>query len=763
MNNYYTPLSPEDLQRRATAQRLGQQQQQQLQGHNIGMANTSNQSGPHRESLPLDTPMTGGDSLDDIVRQNTHELQRRQSVPHPFPGQMSQSEADRRLSMMDFGNDNDAFQNFQYGTMSGSAASNMSQAYGNMPSDSGSYGQPNIMAMSDQNNFASLSPDMMGNMMDFSSLNMGQMSADPHALSLYSQPVMGDQYPPTNLNTNFSMDMNVDNGPLSATSTHTAGGISIKQDEDMMAADAAGFGAADNSSAPRPRAGNNLDAALVSFQSSLPPHLTREVSGSTSNLQSPTLVTSRTVSQIPATPTATATPMTPASMALGPREPPQKSVYSRTGFDMLRALWYVATRKSQKIQLGAVDMSCAFVVCDVSQNDCPIIYVSDNFQHLTGYSSYEIIGQNCRFLQAPDGMVEAGTKREFVENHAVYNLKKAIANGEEIQQSLINYRKGGKPFLNLLTMIPIPWDTDEIRYFIGFQIDLVECPDAISGHDASGIAINYKHSSVPQYIWTPPSSSQWEPENGQTLGIDDVSTLLQQFNPKGIASDWHKQSWDKMLLENADDMIHVLSLKGLFQYVSPSCKKIINWDMNELVGKPLSTICHPSDIVPVMRELKDAQPHTPVNIVFRAHQKKIGFIWFECHGTLWSEQGKGRKSIILVGRKRPVYSLLRDDLEANGGIGDSEIWSKMSTSGMLLFVSSNVRSLLDLHPADLEGTSMQDLMRKESRIEFGRTIEKARKGKIVSCKHDIQNRRGQVLQAQTTFYPGDGSPDVKPT
>ncbi|RSM06076.1 White collar 1 protein [Fusarium oligoseptatum] len=405
-----------------------------------------------------------------------------------------------------------------------------------------------------------------------------------------------------------------------------------------------------------------------------------------------------------------------------------------------------------------------FVVCDVTMNDCPIIYVSDNFQNLTGYSRHEIVGQNCRFLQAPDGKVEAGSKREFVDDGAVYNLKKMIHEGKEVQQSLINYRKGGKPFLNLLTMIPIPWDTDEIRYFIGFQIDLVECPDAIaSNQELGGVKVNYKHSDIGQYIWTPPQSSQWEPENGQTLGVDDVSTLLQQFSPKGLPSDWHKQSWDKMLLENTDDVVHVLSLKGLFLYLSPACKRVLEYDAADLVGNSLSTVCHPSDIVPVTRELKDTTSGNPVNIVFRIRRKNSGYTWFESHGSLFIEQGKGRKCIILVGRKRPVFALSRRNLEANGGIGDSELWTKLSTSGLFLFVSSNIRSLLDLQPESLVGTSIQDLMRKESRPEFGRTIEKARRGKIVTCKHEVQNRRGQVLQAQTTLYPGDASEGQKPS
>jgi hypothetical protein len=167
--------------------------------------------------------------------------------------------------------------------------------------------------------------------------------------------------------------------------------------------------------------------------------------------------------------------------------------------------------------------------------------------------------------------------------------------------------------------------------------------------------------------------------------------------------------------------------------------------------------------VPVTRELKDTTAGNTVNIVFRIRRKHSGYTWFESHGSLFVEQGKGRKCIILVGRKRPVFALSRRNLEANGGIGDSELWTKLSTSGMFLFVSSNIRSLLDLQPESLIGTSIQDLMRKESRPDFGRAVEKARRGKTVTCKHEVQNRRGQVLQAQTVLYPGDATEGQKPS
>lgn len=224
-----------------------------------------------------------------------------------------------------------------------------------------------------------------------------------------------------------------------------------------------------------------------------------------------------------------------------------------------------------------------------------------------------------------------------------------------------------------------------------------------------------------------------------------------------------KRMWDKVLLENTDDVLHVLSLKGLFLYLSQASKKVLEYDPHELVGTALSSVCHPSDIVPVTRELKDTAPGATVNVVFRIRRKFSGYTWFESHGALHTEQGKGKKCIILVGRERPVYALRRSDLVNAPILGENELWTKMSTSGMFLFVSSHSRSLLDRQPDELVGTSAQTLMRPESKAEFNRMLELARVGMKNTFRHDIQNKRGQTLHAQTTLYPGDAVEGQKPT
>ncbi|KAL2161983.1 hypothetical protein VTH06DRAFT_7768 [Thermothelomyces fergusii] len=76
-------------------------------------------------------------------------------------------------------------------------------------------------------------------------------------------------------------------------------------------------------------------------------------------------------------------------------------LYCPSGIDILTILVSVHTRPNPSIRLGPVDSSCAILVSDLTLPDQPVVYASQAFTALTGYSAREVLGRNCRFLQAP--------------------------------------------------------------------------------------------------------------------------------------------------------------------------------------------------------------------------------------------------------------------------------------------------------------------------------------------------------------------------
>ena len=69
---------------------------------------------------------------------------------------------------------------------------------------------------------------------------------------------------------------------------------------------------------------------------------------------------------------------------------------------------------------------------------------------------------------------------------SIYTKRRSRIIDKECQANFINYRKGGQAFINLVTIIPIaggvhntPEEADEVVYHVGFQVDLMEQPNAI--------------------------------------------------------------------------------------------------------------------------------------------------------------------------------------------------------------------------------------------------------------------------------------------
>ena len=94
-----------------------------------------------------------------------------------------------------------------------------------------------------------------------------------------------------------------------------------------------------------------------------------------------------------------------------------------------------------------------------------------------------------------------------------------------------------------------------------------------------------------------------------------------------------------ILLEYSSDFIHVLSLRGFLLYIAPSIRNVLGFKADELVGKSIAECCHPVDLVPLMRELKESSvpdamtgSRRTVDLLFCVRSKLEGYVWVESRG-----------------------------------------------------------------------------------------------------------------------------------
>ncbi|KAK4441133.1 Phototropin-1 [Sesamum alatum] len=118
-------------------------------------------------------------------------------------------------------------------------------------------------------------------------------------------------------------------------------------------------------------------------------------------------------------------------------------------------------RVSEDLKDALSTFQQTFVVSDATKSDYPIMYASAGFFNMTGYTSKEVIGRNCRFLQGKD-----------TDPEDVAKIREALEKGTHYCGRLLNYKKDGTPFWNLLTIAPIKDETGNVLKYIGMQVEV---------------------------------------------------------------------------------------------------------------------------------------------------------------------------------------------------------------------------------------------------------------------------------------------------
>ena len=99
----------------------------------------------------------------------------------------------------------------------------------------------------------------------------------------------------------------------------------------------------------------------------------------------------------------------------------------------------------------------------IADPDGKILFVNESFTTITGYSQEEVQGKNLRLLQG-----------EGTNPQTVGEIRSAILGERSFRGQILNYRKNGTPFWNLLTISPVRDDRGRLVEFVGVQRDVTE-------------------------------------------------------------------------------------------------------------------------------------------------------------------------------------------------------------------------------------------------------------------------------------------------
>ncbi|ABW26447.1 bifunctional diguanylate cyclase/phosphodiesterase [Acaryochloris marina] len=113
--------------------------------------------------------------------------------------------------------------------------------------------------------------------------------------------------------------------------------------------------------------------------------------------------------------------------------------------------------------LAAETANDGIVISDATVPGFPVIFASPSFYQFTGYTPDEVIGNSCHFLQGPK-----------TDPNTVDEIRQALKNDQTFEGEILNYRKMGQPFWNLLRIKPLTNAQGEVHFLVGIQTDITQ-------------------------------------------------------------------------------------------------------------------------------------------------------------------------------------------------------------------------------------------------------------------------------------------------
>jgi PAS domain S-box-containing protein len=173
------------------------------------------------------------------------------------------------------------------------------------------------------------------------------------------------------------------------------------------------------------------------------------------------------------------------------------------------------------------------VVTDASMEDDPIVFVNEKFLQMIDYSREEVLGRNCRFLQGKD--TDKGTINE---------IRQAIQEQKPFKGEIVNYRKEGTPFWNLLVIAPVVDQQGKVTQFVGLINDITERKKAEQQLILQNEQLKKINQELDQFVYS--VSHNLRAPLTSILGLIGISRLTDQVEQRDQYLNMMEKSVEKL-------------------------------------------------------------------------------------------------------------------------------------------------------------------------------------------------------------------------
>ena len=117
---------------------------------------------------------------------------------------------------------------------------------------------------------------------------------------------------------------------------------------------------------------------------------------------------------------------------------------------------------------GFFDNASVALALAEAEGDNELVLVNQHFKTLTGYEDADVLGKNCRMLQHGS----SGEQALNEEARAKIHIFLSRPTSSVLRTPIVNFRKDGRPFVNLLFMSKLTSSSGDVEYIFASQFDI---------------------------------------------------------------------------------------------------------------------------------------------------------------------------------------------------------------------------------------------------------------------------------------------------
>jgi PAS domain S-box-containing protein len=219
-----------------------------------------------------------------------------------------------------------------------------------------------------------------------------------------------------------------------------------------------------------------------------------------------------------------------------------------------------------------------------------------------------------------------------------------------------------------------------------------------------------------------------------------------------------REEWFRSLIENAHDMVQVISPEGTMIYISPSVERILGFTPEELTGGDALDLLHSDDRARGAAALKKMvlDPHSSVVDEFRLRHKDGGYRLSESIARFLSPHSPERGIVVNardITERYEAEEALRRSEEHFRGLSENahDLVIVVDDSSTVLYISPSVERILGIRPEELLGRQRAfEIHPEDTEIAYAKLAETlAEPGCTVPGEIRIRHRDGSWRVLET--------------